>query len=229
MLRGRPTLTVAVIVTVLIAFLHPALGLIVLILAHAWCCHTALCSHPHRKGDWQNSKFKADSSMTAGVKLEDNHSPSPNSAISFGETQREAFNYQHGIILLHLAATAMLIPSFVAWGQRLGVDHSIPWFLDSALSLGIVLHGLCASKADCNVLLFPFPRFWGPPVAEAGLSLVYCLAGFYCYLSGLALAPYRAFYALAAVGLLSLCFRVIKRRYRERGDFNLNRRHSHRH
>jgi len=88
-LRGRPTLTVAVIVTALIAFLHPALGLIVLILSHAWCCHTALCSflapsfrsHQHRKGEWQNSKFKADifpqadSSMTTGVKLEDNHSP----------------------------------------------------------------------------------------------------------------------------------------------------------
>lgn len=242
-LRGRPTLTVAVIVTALIAFLHPALGLIVLILSHAWCCHTALCSflapsfrsHQHRKGEWQNSKFKADifpqadSSMTTGVKLEDNHSPSPDSAISFGETQLEAFSYQQGMFLLHLAATAMLIPSFVAWGQRLGMDRSIPWFLDSALSLGIVLHGLCASKADCNVLLFPFPRFRGPPVGEAGLSLVYYLAGFYCYLSGLALAPYRAFYGLAAVGLLSVCFRVIKRRYRERCDFYLNRRHSHRH
>ncbi|KAH9329928.1 hypothetical protein KI387_002036, partial [Taxus chinensis] len=215
MLRGRPPLTVGVIAAVLISFLHPALGMIVLLLSHVWHCHTALCSflaasfrsHPHTKGDWQNSKLKAnmfpqqaDRVMMDGFEMEGNHSP--NSANSFGDTQLEAFNYQQGMLLLHLAATTMLVPSLVAWGQRLGMDQSIPWFLDSALSIGIVLHALCASKASYNVLLFPFPHFWVTRVREGGLSLVYCLAGFYCYFSGLALAPYRSFYALAAVGVL---------------------------
>ncbi|XP_057865422.1 uncharacterized protein LOC131073079 isoform X3 [Cryptomeria japonica] len=234
MLRGRPTFTVGVIAIVLISFLHPALGLIILLLSHAWCCHTALCSHRHRKGDWSNSKLKADifppqadRVIMDGFEMEGNHSP--NSAISFGDTQLETFNYQQGMLLLHLAATAMLVPSLVAWGQRLGMDQSIPWFLDSALSLGIVLHAFCASKANYNVLLFPFPHFWVTRVKEAGLSIVYCLAGFYCYFSGLALAPYRSFYAMATVGLVSVCFRIAEKRYREKGDFHLNRRHSHRH
>ena len=42
---------------------------------------------------------------------------SPKTLISFGETQLERFNYGQGLLLLHLIATAMLIPSLVAWGQ----------------------------------------------------------------------------------------------------------------
>jgi hypothetical protein len=42
---------------------------------------------------------------------------SPKALISFGETQLEMFNYGQGLLLLHLIATAMLIPSLVAWGQ----------------------------------------------------------------------------------------------------------------
>ncbi|XP_020531631.1 putative DNA helicase ino80 [Amborella trichopoda] len=41
--------------------------------------------------------------------------------------------------------------------QRIGKDHSILWFVDSLLSLVIILHGVGGVKPDCNVLLFPSP------------------------------------------------------------------------
>eukprot|EP00252_Welwitschia_mirabilis_P024612 TRINITY_DN7353_c0_g1_i1.p1 TRINITY_DN7353_c0_g1~~TRINITY_DN7353_c0_g1_i1.p1 ORF type:complete len:839 (-),score=150.73 TRINITY_DN7353_c0_g1_i1:172-2490(-) len=230
MLNGRPTVTVALIATFLVCFVHPALGLIVVLLYHACCCHTALCRYlPLQKNDRPISKFKdtfseADIVKHASYKKEEGHSPCKESSISFGETQLEAFNYQQGMLLLHMTATFMLLPSLVAWGQRLGMDQSIPWFLDSALSLGILLHGFCGSKPSYNVLLFPVPFF-----GHMGLSLFYFLAGLYCYLATLNMGPYRAFYALAFVGLLLLFFRFIEKRYREKGVFHLNRRHSHRH
>lgn len=42
---------------------------------------------------------------------------SPNSVKGFGESQLEIFNYKHGILILHLLATLMFIPSLGAWIQ----------------------------------------------------------------------------------------------------------------
>lgn len=49
--------------------------------------------------------------------LDENSSSSPNSARSYGDSQLEIFNYQHGVLILHVLATLMFIPSLVAWLQ----------------------------------------------------------------------------------------------------------------
>ncbi|XP_020531199.1 uncharacterized protein LOC18447579 isoform X1 [Amborella trichopoda] len=243
-LKGNPTLIVALIAISLVCFVHPALGLIVLLLSHASNCHTALCSflaasfrsHTQRKENLQNTWSHGDVSSRSRsnnvthdplLPLDEHSSGSPNSAKSFGDTQLEAFQYRLGLLLLHLTATLMLVPSLIAWGQRIGMDQSIPWFADSLLSLGIILHGVSGVKPDCNALLFPSPMARG---RQMGLSAVYFLSGYYCYLSGLASAPYRAFYAMAAVGIISMAFGVIVRRSRENRDGHfISRKHSHKH
>lgn len=48
---------------------------------------------------------------------ESNYSSSPNSSKSFGDSQLEIFNYQHGILILHLLAALLFMPSLVAWLQ----------------------------------------------------------------------------------------------------------------
>lgn len=44
-LRARPLLGLAVGITVLVVLVHPSIGLIVLLLVHAWNCQTALCRY----------------------------------------------------------------------------------------------------------------------------------------------------------------------------------------
>lgn len=107
--------------------------------------------------------------------------------------------------------------------QRIGTSYSFPWF-DSSLCIGVILHGVCDSKPEFN---FFFPSRG----REITLSFVYLLAGYYSYLSGLALAPYLAFYAMAAIGVISFIFRIIQKRNREKGEayFSSSRKHSHRH
>ena len=62
-LRARPILAVMAGTTLLVIFVHPSIGLIVLLLVHAWNCYTALCRYSQRNfwclclGD----KFRSDS------------------------------------------------------------------------------------------------------------------------------------------------------------------------
>eukprot|EP00250_Pteridium_aquilinum_P021427 c25120_g1_i1 orf=424-3750(-) len=224
-IRNRPILTVMVLSILLVFFVHPALGLIVLLLTHTCSCYMALCSQQQQSTIVQKSDEAVDKQM-APMKLDEQHIASPKTLISFGDAQLENFNYSQGLLLLHLIATAMLIPSLVAWGQRLGMDKSLPWFLDASLTFGIVLHGFLGSKLDVNIPLVPLPS---APLSDSGLSFVYALAGLYSYLAGLALAPYRVFYALAVVGVSTTVFRILERRGRTKGDYSSKRRHFHRH
>lgn len=159
--------------------------------------------------------------------MDDHSSNSPNSARSYGDTQLEIFHHQHGLLILHLFAALMFVPSLVAWFQRIGTGQSFPWFLDSALTTGIILHGICGSKPEYN-FWFPLPGITGWEVRQ---SFGYLVAGFSCYISGgLALAPYRAFYAMACIGIITFVYRILERRNRERGEaYYSNRKHSHRH
>ncbi|KAF9592166.1 hypothetical protein IFM89_012660 [Coptis chinensis] len=205
-IRGNLTVTIALVSVILFCFVHPALGLLILLLSHALHSHTALCSHA-RKREFDSktkvalgkSNFKPNSGFDPLLPLEEKSPNNPNSTRSYGDTQIKTFNHRHGLLMLHLLAVLMFVPSFVAWFQRIGVGQSFPWFLDSALCVGVVLHGLCGSKPEYNFISFPFLHIQGQQV---GLSIVYMLDGFYRYLSGLALAPYRAFYAMAAVGVI---------------------------
>ncbi|MCO5581420.1 hypothetical protein L7F22_035304 [Adiantum nelumboides] len=236
-IRTRPLLTIMVLSMLLVFFVHPALGLIVLVLCHTCNCYMALCSclaTCSRSQQQQNSFVRSseqalDQSLDKQMvltKLDNEQIASPKTLVSFKDSQLEIFNYSHGLLLLHLIATAMLIPSLVAWGQRLGMDKSLPWFLDASLSFGIVLHGFFGSKLDINIPLVPIPT---APKNDSGLSFVYALGGLYSYLAGLALAPYRVFYGLAVIGILTVILKILERRGRTKGDYSSKRRHFHRH
>ncbi|KAI3823340.1 hypothetical protein L1987_04775 [Smallanthus sonchifolius] len=101
----------------------------------------------------------------------------------------------------------------------------LPMVFDSIVCMGIVLHGICDSKPEFNVF-FQIPGMRGYEIQ----GFVYLIAGYCCYLSGLDLAPYKAFYAMAAIGGVSFLFRVIERRNRRSGEvYYSSRKHSHRH
>lgn len=108
--------------------------------------------------------------------------------------------------------------------QRLGLEWTTPALLDSTSSLAAILHGLYNINVDINISLVKVPRLYGPPAPDAGLSFIYLLAGSYCFWAGLALAPYRAFYALGLVGITIAGIRIRDSQARGRG-----RRHFHRH
>jgi len=169
-LRINPLLVTALTAITLGCFVQPALGLFILILSHALCCHNALCryfsslnslyfhccaftsfseqvipvlsvspclcnsfftasfrSHARMKelldfkdvGNERSQQFasKQDAGLDQNFQLEENSSSSPDSSRSFGDTQLEIFHHRHGLLILHLLAALMFVPSFVAWLQ----------------------------------------------------------------------------------------------------------------
>ncbi|PSS30172.1 GPI inositol-deacylase [Actinidia chinensis var. chinensis] len=235
-LRAQLLQVTALVAITLVCFVHPALGLFILLLYHALSCHITLSCHAQSKElfDSRNEGYEmaeqfvrrhSDGSNQHPM-LDESCSSTPDSTRSFGETQLEMFHHQHGLLMLHFLATLMFVPSLVAWLQRMGMSQSFPWFVDSALCIGVIFHGICDSKPEFNFFLFPF---LGIPGLEVKLSFAYLLAGYYSYLSALALAPYQAFYAMAAIGFISLAFRIIQRQYRKKGEaYFRTRKHSHR-
>ncbi|RWW31143.1 hypothetical protein GW17_00004234 [Ensete ventricosum] len=244
-LRGNPNFVVAFVAIPLVCFVHPALGLIVLLVSHAFQCHGALCSfltaslrsHAQRRefsGSGTNckpfliSKCATNDDFDSLLPVDEISPTSPNTAKSFGDSQLEFFNYQHSILILHLLATLMFLPSLIAWLQRIGMGQSFPWLIDSVLCMGVILHGLCGSRPDVNSIYLPLQSSHG---REVGFGLVYFLAGYFTFLNSLVATPYRAFYAMAAIGTISCILKIIDRRNRERGDIHSRsrRRHSHKH
>lgn len=243
-IRSNPVLVTALAAIVLVCFVHPSLGLSILLISHALCCHNSLCSYLtasfrsiiHRKESF-NSKDKGNDGLERYAYQHSgrlkHQSPSgeiynsgAGSASSYSDIQLEAFHFRHGMLILHFLATLMFAPSLVAWLQRLGIGQSFPWFLDSFLCIGVILHGICDSKRELNFFVFSIP---GLHWLETRTSYVYLLAGYFSFLSGLALAPYRVFYAMATIGALSFAFRIIQRRNREKGEAIFSsRKHSHR-
>jgi hypothetical protein len=73
------------------------------------------------------------------------------------------------------------------------------------------------------------PQLVGSPEPHAGLSFIYLLAGMYCYLVGLALAPDRAFYALFIIGVITAITRIRDKQAKGKRENGVNRRHFHRH
>ncbi|XP_065877480.1 GPI inositol-deacylase isoform X2 [Euphorbia lathyris] len=233
--RLNPLLVTTLTAITLGCLVHPAFGLFILLLSHAFCCHNALCSHARRNELFdfkdegnertQEVALKHKGELNHNSPLEEKSSDSPNSSKSFGDTQLEIFHHRHGLFMLHLLAALMFVPSLVAWLQRIGLGHSFPWFLDSALCIGVILHGVFTAKPECNSI-FSFPTIHG---RELRLNFIYLLAGYYSYLSGLGLEPYKVFYAMAAVGFISFILTGLQRR-RDKGEPRFGRKkHSHRH
>ncbi|KAL3677735.1 hypothetical protein R1sor_020691 [Riccia sorocarpa] len=229
--RAKPGFTVPVVATVLVFFVHPALGLIVLLLAHAWSCHGALCSHRQqqktspRPPKRVNSPGKSVDGWRGQVDVSINPEPTP---LNFGETQLEIFHQRQGLLLLHLLATILFMPSLVAWIQRAEMVRTLPSFIDSFLCFGLILHGLYSSN-DISIYPLSKIRLPGLSLNHAGLSLIYAVSGIYCYISALALAPYRVFHCMAAIGYLTIFVRLRERSLRGKGELGVRRRHFHRH
>ncbi|XP_031283274.1 uncharacterized protein LOC116141941 [Pistacia vera] len=237
-LRVHPLIVTTLAAITLVCIVHPALGLFVLLMSHALCCHNSLCSSltaSFRSHVWKTELFDynsdgngrskqfastQDGRFNHNLPSEEINSNSPNSTKSFSDTQLEIFHHRHGLVILHLLATLMFVPSLMAWLQRIWIGHSFPWFLDSVLCIGVIFHGVIISKPDFNSLV-TFPSILGQ---ELRLNVVYAVAGYYSFLSGLALAPYRVFYAMAVIGFISIACKIIK----GRNGFG-NRKHSHRH
>ncbi|KAL5581294.1 hypothetical protein UlMin_013736 [Ulmus minor] len=243
-LRSNPFLVTALAAIALGCLVHPALGLFVLLLSHALCCHSALSSflttsfrsHARQKEVFDYRKegsdgsgqltFTLDGKFNQNSPLKESSTNSPDSK-SFSETQLELFHHRHGLLILHLIATLMFVPSLAAWLQRLGMGESFPWFLDSVAVIGVILHGICNSKPEYNSFMLPFHWI---SIQEVRLNFLYLVAGYYSYLSGLALAPYRVFYVMAAIGFISFILRILQRRNRDKGGIHFgSRKHSHRH
>ncbi|BBH00492.1 hydrolase, partial [Prunus dulcis] len=111
--------------------------------------------------------------------------------------------------------------------KRIGMGHSFPWLVDSALCTGVILHGIFTSKPEFNSFLVSLP---GVRNLEVRLNFMYLVAGYYSYLSSLALAPFRVFYAMTAIGFTSFALMILQRWNREKGEAHFgSRKHSHRH
>ncbi|XP_008466394.1 uncharacterized protein LOC103503813 isoform X2 [Cucumis melo] len=228
----NPLLATALSAISLACFIHPAMGLFLLLGFHAFCCHNALSSHVRSKklqggNGSQQSTFPLTDKLNLKESIEDNLSTSPGSAKSYGETQLEIFHHCHGLLILHLVAAIMFAPSLVAWLQRIGTNQSFPWLLDSFLCIGVILHGVCNSKPEFNSYLF---SFFGLSRTEIRLDFIYLVAGYYSYMCSLALSPYKVFYAMATIGAFSLTSRILQKRIREKLEPHFGgRKHSHRH
>ncbi|XP_019447433.1 PREDICTED: uncharacterized protein LOC109350653 isoform X1 [Lupinus angustifolius] len=234
-LRGNPVLVTTLAAMVLACLVHPAFGLLILLVSHFYCCHNALCSSfltaSCRTGDQNNEifdsnservKFKFEGSFNRTFPSEDNFSNSPDSSKSFSDTQLDLFHHRHGLLILHLVATLMFAPSVVAWFQRLAMGESLPWLLDSVLSIGVILHGICNSKPESNSFFLS-----GFPVRRVRLYFIYLIAGYWSYFSGLTLAPYKVFYVMAAVGGISFALSILQRRNRDKKDVTYGSRKLH--
>lgn len=59
---------------------------------------------------------KYDDASEKNFDSDDSASSSPSSS-NFADTQMEIFNHQHGVLILHVLATLMFVPSAVSWFQ----------------------------------------------------------------------------------------------------------------
>ncbi|KAF0909852.1 hypothetical protein E2562_000165 [Oryza meyeriana var. granulata] len=226
MIKNNPNIIVAFATVPLVCFVHPAIGLGVLLLSHAFHAHSTLCSF--LAASFRSITQKKDLYKTMGDNIillcEDKQDglkqllpmdDSPTSVKSFTDCQLEVFDCRHGILILHLLATLMFSPSLVAWLQRIGMGQNFPWFVDSVLCVGTILHGLFGSPPNASCISFKLPGRRG---RDVGLSFLYLVAGYYSFVSSMSLAPYRALYALAIIGFICFASRIIETRSTVRGD-----------
>ncbi|RLM86359.1 uncharacterized protein C2845_PM04G17010 [Panicum miliaceum] len=241
MLKNNPNIIVAITTLPLVCLVHPAIGLGLLLLSHIFHAHSNLCSFLAasfrsitQKKDLYKSKMGdgpvlLSKSISDGLQQLLPMDDSPRAPKSFTDSQLELFDYRHGIMILHLLTTLMFAPSLVAWLQRIGMGQNFPWLIDSAICVGVILHGLFGSQPNVSCCIsFKLPGRRGH---EVGLSFLYLLAGYYSFVSSMALAPYRSLYAMAIIGYICFASRIIERRNMVRGDISSrrSRKHSHRH
>ncbi|KAK1629882.1 hypothetical protein QYE76_004197 [Lolium multiflorum] len=238
MTKNNTNIVVAFATISLVCFVHPAIGLGLLLLSHSLHAHSALCSFlgasfrniSQKKGLYKskmgNNPILLSKSKPDGIEQLLPMDDSPTAAKSFTDSQLEVFDCRHGIMILHLLATLMFVPSLVAWLQRIGVGPRFPWFVDSAICVGVILHGLFGAQPSASCMSFKLPGRRG---YEVGPSFLYLLGGYYSFVSSMALAPYRALYAMAVIGFICFASRILEIRGKMRGEHSSRKRHWHRH
>lgn len=238
MIKNNTNIVVAFAAVSLVCFVHPAIGLGLLLLSHSLHAHSALCSflgasfrNIAQKKDLYKSKkgtnpILVSKSKPDGLEQLLPMDDSPTAAKSFTDSQLEVFDCRLGIMILHLLAMLMFAPSLVAWLQRVGVGQRFPWFVDSALCVGVILHGLFGSQPTASCISFKLP---GRREHEVGLSFLYLVGGYYSFVSSMALAPYKSLYAMAIIGFICFASRILETRGKMRGEPSSRKRHWHRH
>ncbi|KAJ7535798.1 hypothetical protein O6H91_12G046400 [Diphasiastrum complanatum] len=224
--RGKPRVAVGVISSFLVFFVHPGVGLVILLCYHAWSCYISLYSYRHKKGMAAINKKKGSEEVQDPMMESSKGATLTERKCSYIDVQLELFKVQQGLLLLHFTAAAMLVPSLIAWAQRPAIDKNMPWFYDSIFAFGIIVHGLYEGHPDATISVLSLPIV--SQLTSAGLSSIYGVAGLYCYFSGIVLSPYRSFYALAVVGFLTTSLRL-KEKIRLKGDPTAKRWHFHKH
>ncbi|CAN7044853.1 unnamed protein product [Brassica rapa subsp. trilocularis] len=204
-LKLNTTVVMTLVAVTLVSFVHPALGLFVLLASHALCCHNSMfcIMMASRRKEPVDQKTEAER-KTRNTSGKQEPLSADTSEKSFVETQADIFNHRHGLLILHLLAAMMFVPSLAAWFQRIGTGQSFPWFADSALCVGVIFHGVMNSRPESSILR-SFPSVLGHQLRP---HHIYLLAGYYCFFSGLELAPYKVFYAIAALGYISLSLKI---------------------
>ncbi|KAF7819473.1 GPI inositol-deacylase isoform X1 [Senna tora] len=179
----------------------------------------------HKSVDGNGSeqlKFKSNGSFDRTIPSEDNCSNSSDSSKSFGDTQLAIFHCHHGLFMLDLVAAMMFAPSFAANLLRIERVKSLPLLLDSILCVGVILHGFCYTKPKFS----SSSSFNSVPTSQVRLYFLYLICGYWSYFCGLALAPYRALYVMAALGGISFALRMLHRTNRQKikGNYGSQRR-----
>ncbi|KAK4794162.1 hypothetical protein SAY86_012156 [Trapa natans] len=236
LVRAKLSIVVALIASTLVCFVHPAMGLLILLISDALCCHFALCRVVQR-GEF--SKYGRDGSNELKVSvsdfydkfngdslLEERDPGNPESTRSFVDTQLEILNHQHCLLILHFFSMLMFVPSLMARWQRIWMRQRFPWFIDSVLCIGVILHGVCNQNLNTSAFLISFP---GIGTKRVRMYYLYLFAGFYCFFSGLSLAPYKILYPLAIIGFLSFLLRICQKRSQGKGKAHVvEQKYSHR-
>lgn len=84
--------------------------------SHIW--RTELFDY-NSDGNGRSKQFAStlDGRFNHNLPSEEINSNSPDSTKSFSDTQLEIFHHRHGLLILHLLATLMFVPSLMAWLQ----------------------------------------------------------------------------------------------------------------
>lgn len=68
-------------------------------------------------GGSEHLAFLFDGTFDQNFPSKESSSNSPDASKSFAETQLEIFHHRHGLLILHLLAAFMFVPSLAAWLQ----------------------------------------------------------------------------------------------------------------
>lgn len=83
--------------------------------SHAW--RKELYDYNTNNNGRSKLRYTRERRFNPNLPLDDCSSSSPDSSKTFGDTQLEIFHHRHGLLILHLLASLMFVPSLMAWFQ----------------------------------------------------------------------------------------------------------------